>query len=75
MHGIAAKFVPRVLTQDPKDSREAICQELKETLKNDPTHLLNVITGNEIIIYAYDPETKLQSPQWKSSFVSLTKRG
>ena len=31
MHRIAAKFVPRVLTQDQKDSRVvAICQELKK---------------------------------------------
>jgi len=27
---------------------------------------LNVITGDESIVYAYDPETKLQSSQWKS---------
>ena len=64
MHRIAAKFVPRVLTQDQKDSRVAICQE---TVINDPTLLLNVITGDESIVYAYDPETKLQSSQWKSS--------
>ena len=61
VHRIAAKFVPRVLTQDQKDSRVAICQELKETVKNDPTLLLNVITGVESIVYAYDPETKLHS--------------
>ena len=60
------KFVPRVLTQDQKDSRVAIFQELKETVINDPTLLLNVITGDESIVYAYDPETKLQSSQWKS---------
>ena len=66
MHRIAAKFVPRVLTQDQKDSRLAICQELKGTVINDPTLLLNVITGYERIVYAYDPETKLQSSQWKS---------
>jgi len=66
MHRIAAKSVPRVLTQDQKDSRVAIFQELKETVMNDPTILLNVITGDESIVYAYDPETKLQSSQWKS---------
>jgi len=59
MHRIAAKFVPRVLTQDHKDSRVAIGQKLKETVKNDPTLLLNVMTGDESIVYAYDPETKL----------------
>ena len=30
MYWIAAKFVPRVLTQDQKDSRVAICQELRK---------------------------------------------
>ena len=44
MHRIAAKFVPRVLTQDKKDSRITICQELKETVMNDALHL-NVITA------------------------------
>jgi len=66
MHRTAAKFMPRVLTQDQKDSRVAICQELKETVINDPTLLLNVITGEESIVYAYDPETKLQFSQRKS---------
>ena len=36
MHRIAAKIVPTVLTQDQKDSRVAICQELKETVKTIP---------------------------------------
>ena len=66
MHRIAAKFVPRVLAQDQKDSQVAICQELKETVINDPTLLLNVNTGDVSIVYAYDPETKPQSSQWKS---------
>jgi len=67
MHQIAAKCVPRVLTHDQKDSQVAISQELKETVINNPTLLLNVITGDESIVYAYNPETKLQSSQWKSS--------
>jgi len=66
MHRIAAKFVPRVLTHDQKDGRVAIRQEQKETLINYPTLLLNVIAGDESIVYAYDPETKLQYSQWKS---------
>ena len=66
MHRIAAKFVPGVLTQDQKDSRVAICQELKETVIKDPTILLNVITGDESIVDAYDPYSNLQSSQWKT---------
>ena len=47
---IAVKFVLRMLTQDRKESRVAICQELKETVINNPTLLLNVITGDERIV-------------------------
>ena len=65
MHRNAANFVPTVLTQDQKDSRVVICQELKETVTNDTTLLLNVIRGDESVVYAYDLETKLQSSQWK----------
>jgi len=63
IHRNAAKFLPRMLTQDQKDSRVAVCQEQKETVINDPTILLNVVTGDESIFYAYDTETKLQSSQ------------
>jgi len=66
--------VPRVLTQDQKDSRVAICQELKETVINDPALRLKVITGDEIIVYAFDPETKLQYSQWKSLGSPWTKK-
>ena len=62
IHRIAAKSAPRVLTQDQKDSRVA----MSGTVINDPTLLLNVITSDESIVYAYDPETKLQSSQWRS---------
>jgi len=41
---------------------------------NDPTLLLNVITGDESIVYAYDPDTKLQSSQWKSTGSPRTKK-
>jgi len=65
-HRISAKIVPRGKTHDQKDSRVAICQELKETEINEPTLLLNVITGEESIVYAYDPEINMQPSRWKS---------
>jgi len=73
MHRIAAKFMPSVLTRDQKDSRVAICQELKETVKNDPTLLLNIITGNESIVYAYDPDKTLIFAM-EESWVSKTQK-
>ena len=75
MRRIAAKFVARVLTQDQKDSRIAICQELKETVINDPTLLLNVITGEESIVYAcLRPRDKTAIFAMEESWVSKTQK-
>ena len=75
MHRIAVKFVPRVLTQDQRDSRVAICQELKETVINDPTLLLDVITGDESIVYAcLRPRDKTAIFAVEESWVSKTQK-
>ena len=70
------RILRRVLTQDQNDSRVAICQQLKETVINDPTLFLNVITGDESIVYANDPGTMEES--WvsktqKSTYVKKSK--
>ena len=36
--------------------------------------LENVITGNKSWVFQYDPETKRQSRQWKSVFLSRPKK-
>jgi len=66
MQCVASKFVPRLLSVDQKRRRLDICLDLKENAANDPSFLSNVITGDETWVYAYDPETKTQSCQWKS---------
>jgi len=60
---VASKFIPRLLSVDQKQQRLDVCLDLKENTANDPSFLLNVITGDETWIYAYDPETKTQSSQ------------
>lgn len=67
MKRITAKFVPRALTDNQKECRVETCRELKEQLKTDPDFLSKVITGDESWCYGYDPETKQQSTQWKTS--------
>ena len=75
MNRIAAKFVPRMLTQDQKESRVAICQELKETVINDPTLLLNVVTGDESIVYdCLRPIDKTEIFSMEESWVSKTQK-
>lgn len=66
MRRIAAKFVPRLLTQEQRDRRVQVCTELQRTIAEDPNFLCKVITGDESWVYGYDPETKQQSSQWKT---------
>ena len=61
-----AKFVPRLLTRDQKNTRLTLCQELKNHIESDPNFLSKVITGDESWCYGYDPETKQTSNQWKT---------
>ena len=66
MRKICAKMVPRMLTEDQKERRVQVCQDILERLESDPRLLENVITGDESWIFEYDPETKRQSRQWKT---------
>jgi hypothetical protein len=63
---IAAKFVPRLLTNDQKQRRVNVCLELQEKANEDPTFNSRIITGDESWIYGYDSEIKQQSSLWKS---------
>ena len=66
MRRVAAKFVPRLLTQDQKNTRLTLCQDLKNQIESDPYFLSKVVTGDESWCYGYDPETKQASSQWKT---------
>jgi len=73
MHRIAAKFVPIVLTQDQKDNRVAIYQDLKETVINDTTLLLNVNTSDESNL-CLRPRDKTAIFPMEESWVSKTQK-
>ena len=61
---ICAKFVPRVLREDPKERRHG-SREMIELINSDPTVLDALVTYYESWIYNYIAETKRQSSQWK----------
>jgi hypothetical protein len=65
MRWTAAKFMPRLLTDDQKQNELEISMKLKERVRNDPEFISKVITGDETWIYGYDPETKQRLSQWK----------
>jgi len=64
MRRIAAKFVPRLLTDAQKNNRFTVSQELFDRSNADENFLKNVIIGNGTWVYGYDVETKLQSSPW-----------
>jgi histone-lysine N-methyltransferase SETMAR len=66
MQRITAKFVPRLLTDDQKQNRVDVSQELLDRANNDDNILENIITGDETWVYGHDVETKVQSSQWVS---------
>jgi len=63
---VSVKFVPRVLTVKQKQQCLSISLKLRDCAASDPSFLGNVITGDETWVYGYDPETRVQSSQWKS---------
>ena len=64
MHCVAAKFVPRLLTEEQKQNRITVSQELLDSSNTNENFLKNVITGDETWVYGYDVETKVHSSQW-----------
>ena len=64
MRKVCAKMVPKELTEEQKQRRVTICQDLLE--KQDDI-LGRVITGDETWVDQYDPETKWQSAQSKTA--------
>ena len=66
MHGIAAKFVTHLMTSDQQAHRVQVCQELLDHSENDKEFLSKIKTGDELWVYGYDVETKVQSSQWMS---------
>jgi len=51
MHCVAAKFVPRILTDDQMQQRVSVCTELHQLASDDETFLSRVITGGESWVY------------------------
>jgi len=61
---VCAKMVLKELTEEQKQRRVKICQDLLERQED---ILGRVITDDETWVYQYDPETQRQSAQWKTA--------
>jgi hypothetical protein len=60
---VSAEFVPPLLTEDQKEKRVEISQELLANASGNENFLKNIITGDETWVNGYDVETKMQSSQ------------
>lgn len=64
---VCSRFVPHHLTDDQKRGRVRHCRDLVSTAENNRNFLKSIVTGDETWCFQYDPETKRQSAEWKSS--------
>ena len=55
------KFIPKLLTTEQKDLRSEIAQDNLEMVSDDENVLKKVITGDELWVYGYDPETNINN--------------
>ena len=63
MRHVSAKFVLSFLTDDQEVNRVEIGQVLLAIAHGNENFLKNIITGDEMLVYVYDVETKMQSLQ------------
>jgi hypothetical protein len=64
---VSAKMVPRILSDDQKQQRLDVCSDLSRQLAEGKNFLDRVIMDDESWCFQYNPETKHQSMQWKTS--------
>jgi len=63
---VCARWVPRMLTQEHKENRMQVCQDLLNQYEADGDSFLDrIITGDETWCHHYEPESKRQSMEWR----------
>jgi hypothetical protein len=62
---VVAKFVSKLLLPEQQQLRFAMEQDMLECANRNPEFLKTVITGDGSWVCGYDPETTVQTLQWK----------
>ena len=61
-----ARWVPRMLTQEHKERRMQVCQELLNQYEAEGDSFLDrIISGDETWCHHYEPQAKRQSKEWR----------
>ena len=75
MRKVSARWVPRMLTDENKASRVAMCQAMLSRDKGmNSAFFSSVVTMDETWMAMFNPETKRQSAQWKHTDSPLPKK-
>lgn len=61
-----SKWVPRLLTADQRNVRATMSRSHLRRSRRDPNFLERIVAGDETWVYSWDPETKMQSAEWRS---------
>ena len=61
---ICAKWVPKKMTENQKQTRVDCCRDLTQMAQANPDFFERYITGDETWVYYYDPESRQQSMEW-----------
>ena len=70
MRKLLARWVPRMLTPDQKLTRLQISRQLLDRFQADPADFTKrLVTQDETWVHHFDPESKVQSKQWKHHMV------
>ncbi|CAF1247754.1 unnamed protein product, partial [Rotaria sordida] len=65
---VCSRWVPHLVIPDQRHKRVEACQELLARYSIEKNHFLfRIITGDELLFYYYQPESKRSSKQWKQA--------
>ena len=71
---VSAQFFPKLMTEQQKELRKEISEDMLDLTNHDPEFIKTIITDDETWVYGYDPETKFQFSQWKHAESPRTKK-
>ena len=70
-----ARWVPRELTAEHKRKRVEICLHLLDRYNNEGEKFLSrIVTGDQMWVHHYKPESKRQSMEWKHPGLPVKKK-
>jgi len=66
MSKVSARWVPRNLTDHDRARRVTTSQEFVDLFESDPDKFVRkIVTGDETWVHHWDPESKVESMQWR----------